>query len=107
METTINKKNRKRRTSGQIQEFIEQWRESGKSKKVFCKENGLSHYTFESWVNPKPKLSKKKSNDSEFVPVSIKQTETTCAFAEINFSNGQHLIIYSPVGAPFLKSLLR
>ncbi|MBI2271798.1 MAG: transposase [Bacteroidetes bacterium] len=109
MENTITaRKIRKRYTAEEIQSFLDQWQSSGQSTKTFCQEHNLGYYAFCSWKKRSNQHPKKVTvSPSAFVPLKVKQARIGTVFAEINFSNGNQLTVYSSVPAIFLKNILR
>jgi len=97
-----------RHSKQEIQVLIEQWQQSGITKKSFCATNNLNYQTFIGWVNPKNKKKKQVSSiekTSDFIPVEIKENARTL-FAEARFNNGNSVCIYEYVGTNYLRSLL-
>ena len=84
------------------------WRESGKSKKSFCDELGIKYHTFIGWTCPKKRKTNPKPGRSSaaFVPIQIKEN-TGSVFAEVTLQNGSGIIFHQPIGADFLRTLLR
>ena len=87
------------RTRQEKQKLIEQWQQSGKTKKAFCYEHQINYATFISWIHPKKK-KKKSVKDLEtspgFIPVHI-QKNNGAIFAEANSGNGKSISVYKYV----------
>jgi hypothetical protein len=97
-----------RRSRQEKERLIEQWRESGKTKKSFCAELQLNYQTFIGWVNPKKKrkrFSGVLEDSPGFIPVQI-QHESSGVFAEAKLVNGNSVCVYQYVPAGYLRSLL-
>lgn len=98
-----------KRTREEIQQLIEQWKQSGQSKKAFCRDQGLNYMTFIGWgYNHKKKKVKtgilKESTD--FVPLKIKK-ENHQVFAEVLLKQGVSVLIYQNVTAEYIRNLIR
>ena len=97
------------RSREEVQKLIDQWKQSGKNKTVFCREQNIKYLTFIGWTNPKRKKSKPVA-PSGFVPLKFTENRTSAhenIFAEINFRNGSSVKIHSSVSSGFLRNLLR
>jgi len=99
-----------RRSKQEVQALIEQWKQSGKSKALFCLENNLNYQTFFGWVKPKKKKHSVKdqqfSKSSGFVALKVKP-DTEQLFAELNFPGGIKLSLHQTVPVAYLKELIR
>jgi len=98
METT-----HRRYTDLEKQELIEQWKQSGKNKFAFCKENSLSYFSFCDWVRKRKRGPKTKPS---FVAVSVKGNSEK-PFAELSLKNGIQITLHQAVDAAFLSALLK
>ncbi len=66
---SVNNVEKKWRTRQEKEALIDQWLESGQSRKVFCAEHGLSYYHFVSWDKEQKVKAK---TDSGFTQVWFK-----------------------------------
>lgn len=96
------------RSKEEIKQIVDLWRQSGKNKKQFCRENNIVYMAFIGWTAPKKsrKLSGTKEKPSGFVPIRVNQA-LLGVFAEINLPGGSKVIFHSPVSAQYLKDILR
>ena len=106
--TTIGANPPLTRTRQEKQKLIEQWQESGKTKKAFSYEHQIKYATFISWIHPKKKR-RKPVKDLEptpgFIPVHI-QKNNGSVFAEVKLGSGKSIIVYKYVPADYLRNLL-
>jgi hypothetical protein len=99
------KKHLRRYTELEKQELIEQWKESGKSKLIFCKEIGIGYYSLLEWIRGGKRKSSQKTKPS-FVPVELKQAGQA-VFVQLILKNGTTVNIHQRVEAVFLVTLLK
>lgn len=85
------------------QQIIEQWKQSGLSRRAFCRQQNLSYNSLTHWT--RKKRNRSRSVTSDFVPLKIKPA-TEQVFAQIE-TGGKRIQLYQPVTANFLKQLLR
>ena len=101
METQI-KVNKIWRTREEKEELIFQWQQSGKSRKEFCQEKGITYNSLVGWC----KQSKdKKSAATGFSEVKVK-TENNL-FAQVHLPTGIKIDFFHSVPVDFLKLLLK
>ena len=86
------------------QELIEQWKQSGKTKTLFCKERDLSYFSFCMWSNDKKKTSPKAKGS--FVPLKVKLPAETI-FCQLILKNGTTVNFYHPVETNYLATVLK
>lgn len=79
--------------------LVDEWEQSGMSKKQFCQERNIAPSTFYYWC-------KKKSEVNDFMPVKIKEEAVESSSTEVVFPTGARVIFHKGVTASFLKSLL-
>jgi Transposase len=89
------------RTREQKEEIIRQWQQSGKSRKVFCQEVGVTYNSLVSWC----KQMKDQQASQGFTEVKIK--ESTGLFAQIQLPGGIKIDFFQSVPAEYLQSLIR
>lgn len=87
------------------QEFIEQWKQSGKNKSAFCKERGLGYFSFCEWIRGKKKIRSSQIKPS-FIPVRVKNSGEKL-FAQIILKNEIIVNIYQPLGSDLLSALTK
>ena len=95
---------RRRTIQARMFRLIEQWKESGLPKKEFCVKQQVANATFHYWF-------KKYKNQAAvmspaFIPIRVKESSPTQAFAELVLGDGKKIIFYNSVDASFLKALL-
>lgn len=95
----------RRYTELEKEELMEQWKQSGKSKAVFCKEQSVGYYSFCAWV--KRRKDKALKGKSSFVPVQIKATHPEGIFVKVVLKNGTTLSFYHYVESYYLAVLFR
>jgi transposase-like protein len=93
-----------RYSDNEKQEFIQQWKQSEKTKVAFCKEKGIGYCTFNGWVKREKKKIEK--SQSSFVPLRIKNSDESI-FAQIILKNGASVTIYREVEPNFICGLLK
>lgn len=86
----------------QKQQIIEQWKQSGLSRRAFCLQQKFCYYTLIHWT--KEKRIRKKVVASDFIPVDVKK-DTEQVFAQIEIQ-GKRIQLFQPVTAHFLKHLI-
>ena len=93
------------RTKEEINSLLDQWKQSGKNKTVFCHEQNINYQTFIGWTTPKKSRHKKSSS---FIPLNVSvQEEKQNIFASIQFRNGNRICFHQPVSAEYFQSILK
>jgi hypothetical protein len=101
-----NSTQRKLLSKEEINQVVELWKQSGKTKKSFADEQGLKYVTFTGWCKRHGrKKIVQKSTPEKFIPIEVKQEPSI--FAELEFSAGQKIVFYQSVTAEYLKTLLK
>lgn len=95
-ENNIVKKGRSRQEKEQL---VALWKQSGKSRKEFCIEQGLNYNTFVTW--PYELEGKRPSG---FKEVKFENPDNSL-FAQIYFPNGVRVDLLKPTSLDFLKTL--
>lgn len=97
------KKNTGAHTAEEKEQIRQAWRQSGKSKKDFCTENGIKYMTFIAW------FSKRKGKKSGFVPLEVKKPHSQAQgiFAELDLGKGRRVVFHREVGPHYLQQLLK
>ena len=92
------------------QALIESWKQSGKTKTIFCKERGVNYYTFMSWINPKKQTKSYKTRMQKDVPafteVKIASSTPGNLFARISVGKTS-VDLFQPVSSDFIRRLLQ
>ena len=92
---------------GQKFSMIENWKASGQSQQLFCKENQIVYSNFHYWFK-KYKAQQEGSPDELFLPVQIKKTlpsPSGSVVIELVLSDGRHLNFYRMVDISYLRAL--
>ena len=89
------------RTREQKEEIIRQWQQSGKSRKEFCQEIGITYNSLVGWC----KQLKDKKTSTGFTEVKINQS--TGLFAQLHLPGGIKIDFYQSVSVEYFQSLLR
>ena len=84
----------------QKEEIIRLWQESGKSRKVFCQDYGITYNSLVGWC----KQLKDKKTSPGFSELKIK--EVTGLFAQLQLPGGIKIEFYQSVPAEYLQSLI-
>ena len=92
-----------RYTDLEQQRFIDQWKQSGKSKASFCREYELSYFSFNDWI--KRRYKKEQKQKSSFVPLELKNSDES-VFIQLILKNGATVNIYHRVDATYLATLI-
>jgi len=93
------------RTKEEIQSLVELWKQGGKSKTEFCREQNINYQTFIGWTTPKKSHHKKTSS---FLPLTVSaEEEKQNIFAEVYFRNGSRICFHQSVSAKYFQSLLK
>ncbi len=90
------------RTREQKKELILQWQQSGKSRKQFCLENGITYNSLVGWC----KQFKDENASSGFTEVKL-NPESSFVIAQIHLPGGIKIDLYQSPSAEFIRSLLR
>lgn len=89
------------RTREQKEELILKWQQSGKSRKAFCEEQGITYNSLVSWC----KQFKDQKTATGFSEVKLK--DSTGLFVQVNLPGGIKIDFYQSVPVEYLQSLLR
>ena len=87
----------------QRSQLLNQWKQSGKTKKAFCEEHSLKYHTFVCWKEKSAVNSVEQK--TSFLPLAIKDEQST--FAQLILPGGTVLNICQPVDASYLSALLK
>ena len=88
------------RTREQKQELILLWQQSGKSRKAFCEEQGITYNSLVSWCK-QFKDQKAATGFSE-----VKLNNSTGLFAQVSLPGGTKIDFFQSVPVEYLQTLL-
>jgi hypothetical protein len=88
------------RSREQKEEIILQWQQSGKSRKEFCHEQGITYNSLVSWC----KQFKDRNESPGFTEVKVKSD--TGLFAQLNLPGGIRIDFFHSVPVEYFQSLL-
>ena len=88
------------RTREQKEEIIQQWQQSGKSRKEFCEEHQIGYNSLVSWC----KQLKDKKTTTGFSELKIK--EIPGLFVQLQLPGGIIIELYQLVPVEYLQSLI-
>ncbi len=90
----------------QMFDMIEQWQQSGLSKKAYCEHQSIKHHTFYYWFKSyRQQHPDMENNRSAFVKLQIEKSPATSSI-EIHFPGGIRLVFHEPVSSSYVKSLI-
>ena len=89
------------RTREQKEELILQWQQSGKSRKEFCQEHGITYNSLVGWC----KQFKDQKASSGFTEVKLNQVSSL--FAQVHLPGGVKIDFYQAIPADFIRSFLK
>jgi hypothetical protein len=99
----VNKQAQARRAE-EIARLKEAWKQSGKSKTSFCRENGINYMTFIGWFSQRRRRHSKQH--AGFIPLQVQHTPGA-VFAEVFLTKSRRLVFHQPVPAEYFHQLLR
>lgn len=91
------------RTRQEKEELIFEWQQSGKSRKEFCQEKGITYNSLVSWC----KQFKDKKIVPGFTEVKIPAAATSDLFAQVHLNKGIRIDFFHFVPADYFQSLLK
>ncbi len=91
------------RTREQKEEIILQWQQSGKSRKEFCQEQGISYNSLVGWC----KQFRDQAEIRGFTEVKVNETTQAGLFARLHLPDGITIDLYQSVPAHYFQSLIR
>jgi len=90
----------------QMFDMIEQWQQSGLTKKAYCDQQSIKHHTFYYWYKRYPQQHADTDNkSSSFVKLQIEKSTATPS-VEICFPGGIRVLFHDPVSSNYLKTLI-
>lgn len=93
---------KKWRTRQEKDELIAQWKQSGKSRKLFCIEQGLNYNSFVTWHKEQKAKSKTEPGFSQVVVQSGEKL-----VAQLHLPGELRIDLYQPLSAEFIRALLK
>lgn len=91
------------RTRAQKEEIILQWQQSGKSRKEFCAEHGISYNSLVGWC----KQFRDQKKATGFAEIKLSEPTESGLFAQVHLPGGIKIDFYQKVPADYFQSLLR
>ncbi len=91
------------RSREEIASLMQEWENSGLSKKKFAESKNINYMTFIGWFSRGPG---KKPIEKRFIPIQI-PTSAAGLFAELYLSNQRKIVLHQAVEAEFLQMLLK
>ena len=85
---------------------VQKWKQSGLSMQRYCREQGISYWSFRDW---KKNIERKSSVDGcrlVEIPVTLYKTKNDCEPIEIVLNNGIKIIVKENSGTDHLKAIL-
>lgn len=92
----------------QMFEMIARWQQSGRSQTSFCKQQGISFYTFYYWYR-KYKRSHDTADDAHtpgFVQLRVEGEPVAATLVEVSLPGGAKVLFHTPVSADYLKAII-
>jgi hypothetical protein len=89
------------RTREQKEELIQQWQQSGKSRKEFCLEHGITYNSLVGWC----KQFKDLKASSGFSEVKLKADSGL--FAQVHLPGGIRIDFFHSIPVDYFQSLIR
>ena len=89
------------RTWQQKEELILQWQQSGKSRKEFCQEQGITYNSLVGWC----KQFKDRKASSGFTEVKVRSDSGL--FAQVTLPGGIRIDFFHSVPVEYFQSLIR
>lgn len=87
-------------------EMIEQWQQSGLTKKAYCLQQSIKHHSFYYWYKRyRQQHAQADGNSSSFIKLQLEKPVISGS-AEIHFPGGIRIILHEPVSSSYLKSLI-
>ena len=96
---TENKIIKKGRSRQEKEELLSQWKQSGKSRKEFCQEQGINYGTFVTWPHEYNRKVK-----AGFKEVKLVQPAPSL-FAQVYFPSGIRVDIFQQFSSDYFRSL--
>jgi hypothetical protein len=91
------------RTREQKEKIILLWKQSGKSRKEFCQDQGISYNSLVGWC----KQFRDLVQSSGFTEIKVNDTTQEGLFARLHLPDGITIDLYQSVPAHYFLSLIR
>ena len=104
--TTQLKKEKRKYSSEDIKNYLEEWRASGKSQIAFSKEKDLNYFTLNKWINQGKSKKPLKQKAGVFTELRLPSPPSLALFAEIK-KDGFTVVLHQAVSADFLRTLIK
>ncbi len=89
------------RTREQKEEIIQQWQQSGKSRKEFCQEHGITYNSLGGWC----KQFRDKKASTGFSEVKV--NSYSGIFAQVHLPGGIRIDFFHSIPNEYFQSLIR
>lgn len=99
---SVSNVEKKWRTRQEKDELIELWKQSGKSRRLFCIDQGLNYNSFVTWHKEQKAKSKPGSGFSEVI---VQRGEKLVA--QLHLRGELRIDLYQPLSAEFIRALLK
>lgn len=85
---------------------VQQWRQSGKSQKIYSIEAGIPVISLHYWIYGKKKKAEGKRAHSAFVSLRVEEEQTASLDVTVELPRGVRIILQGQVSAAFIRSLI-
>ena len=99
---SVSNVEKKWRTRQEKDELITLWKQSGKSRKLFCNDHGLNYNNFVSWHQQHKSKAKSETGFSQVIVQSGEKI-----FAQLHLPGEIRIDLYQPLSAEFIRALLK
>ena len=90
----------------QMFEMIEQWQQSGLTKKSFCEQQSIKHHSFFYWYRRyRQEQSAGDNNELAFLKLQV-ASPVLAAAVEVQFPGGVRLLFHQAVSSNYIKSII-
>ncbi len=90
----------------QMFEMIEQWQQSGLTKKAFCEQQSIRHHSFFYWYKCyRQQQAGIDNNESAFLKLQV-ASPVAGATVEVHFPGGVRLLFHQAVSSDYIKSII-
>ena len=99
---SVSNVEKKWRTRQEKDELIALWKQNGKSRKLYCNDQGLNYNSF---VTKYKQHKAKGETETGFSQVIVQSGEKL--FAQLHLSGEIRIDLYQPLSAEFIRALLK
>lgn len=85
--------------------FIDQWRQSNLTQKLFCEQNTIQYSVFHYWYKRYRTQNPNHEGSQKFIKLAISPSIGS-VYAELVLSDGKRLLFHQPVTSDYLKTLI-